>query len=168
LPNADRVAVIVNPRNSSTYEQLHAMRTAAASLRVELRPIEVDRPGDYTTAFTTIARERPHAVAVSSDPEFFRDRQALVDWAAQIRMPASYDWREFVEAGGLLAYSANTEDAIGRVAVFVDRILKGAKPADLPVEQPTKFELVINLKTAKALGLTIPPSLLLRADQLIE
>jgi len=166
--DASQTAVLVNPRNPSTIEQLHAMRAAASALKIELHPIEISRSGEYAAAFAVIAKDRPHAMIVPSDPEFFRDRRMLVDLIAQARLPAAYDWRDFVELGGLLAYSANIEDLIGRVAVFVDKILRGAKPADLPVEQPTKFELVINLKTAKALRLTIPPSLLLRADQVIE
>jgi len=158
----------VNPRNPGTLDQLAALKAAAPTLGVQVKPIEIQRSGDYAAAFEAMARGRPDALVVTSDPEFFRDRVALVDLAIQKRMPASFEWREFVEAGGLMSYGSNFQDVAGRVAVYIDKILKGAKPADLPVEQPTKFELVINLKTAKALGLTIPPSLLLRADQLIE
>ena len=168
LPRASRVAVLVNPRNPSTTEQLAALTVAASALGVQMQPVEVGRSDQYADAFAVIGRRRPDALIVPSDPEFFRDRHALVDLATQARLPASYEWREFVEVGGFMSYGSNFEDVAGRAAIYVDRILKGAKPADLPVEQPTRFELVINLKTAKALGLTIPPSLLLRADQVIE
>jgi len=122
----------------------------------------------YAAAFATVVKTRPDAIIVPSDPEFFRDRSALVDLAAPARLPASHEWRQFVEIGGLMSYGPNFEDVARRAAEYVDKTLKGTKPADLPVEQPTKFELAINLKTAKALGLTIPPSLLLPADQVIE
>jgi putative ABC transport system substrate-binding protein len=168
LPSAGRIAVIVNPRNPSSVEQLAALRAAAPTLSVQLQPVEVGRSGEYVDAFSAIARARADAVIVLSDPEFFRERRVLIDLAAEKRTPACYEWREFVEAGGFLSYGSNFQDVAARAAVYVDRILRGAKPVDLPVEQPTKFELVINLKTAKALGLTIPPSLLLRADQVIE
>jgi putative ABC transport system substrate-binding protein len=168
LPRASRVTVLVNPRNPGTAEQLAALRAAAPVLGVEVRPVEVGRSGEYADAFAAIAKTRPDAIIVPSDPEFFRDRRTLVDQAGQWRVPASYEWREFVEMGGLMSYGSNLGDLAARVAVYVDNILRGAKPADLPVEQPTKFELVINMKTAKTLGLTIPQSLLLRADQIIE
>jgi putative tryptophan/tyrosine transport system substrate-binding protein len=168
LPRASRVAVLVNPRNPGTAEQLAALRAAAPALSVEVQPVEIPRSGEYADAFAAIARSRADAIMVPSDPEFFRDRRGLVDLAAQRRTPASYEWREFVEVGGLMSYGSNIGDLAARVAVYVDKILKGAKPADLPVEQPTKFELVINMKTAKALGLTIPQSVLVRADQVIE
>jgi putative ABC transport system substrate-binding protein len=168
LPRATRVTVLVNPRNPSTAEQLGALRAAAPGLGLEVQPVQVERSGEYADVFAAIARTRADAIIVPSDPEFFRDRRGLVDLAAQRRTPASYEWREFVEIGGLMSYGSNFGDLAARVAVYVDKILRGAKPADLPIEQPTKFELVINLKTAKALGLTIPPSLLQRADQVIE
>ena len=168
LPRAGRIAVIVNPRNPSSVEQLAALRAAAPALSVQLQPVEVGRSGEYADAFAAIARARADAVIVLSDPEFFRERRVLVDLAAEKRTPAAYEWREFVEAGGFMSYGSNFQDVAARAAVYVDRILRGAKPAELPVEQPTKFELAINLKTARALGLTIPQSLLQRADQVIE
>ena len=168
LPRASRVAVLVNPRNPSTTEQVAALRIAASTLGVQMQPVEVARPEKYADAFAVIGRSRPDALIVPSDPEFFRDRRALVDLATQARLPASYEWREFVEVGGFMSYGSNFEDVATRAALYVDKILKGAKPADLPVEQPTRFELVINLKTAKALGLAVPPPLLLRADHVIE
>jgi putative ABC transport system substrate-binding protein len=133
-----------------------------------MQPVEVERSHKYADAFAVIGRSRSDALIVPSDPEFFRDRRALIDLATQARLPASYEWREFVEVGGFMSYGPNFEDVAARAAMYVDRILKGAKPADLPVEQPTRFELAINLKTAKALGLTVPPALLLRADHVVE
>jgi ABC-type uncharacterized transport system substrate-binding protein len=168
LPGAGRVAVLVNPRNQSTAEQFAALSAAAGALSVQLKRVDVGRSGDYAAAFAVIAKDRPDAIVVASDPEFFRDRHTLVNLAARARLPTSYDWREFVEGGGLMSYGVDLEDLMRRVAYYVDRILKGAKPSELPVEQPTKFELVINLKTAKALGLAIPQSVLARADKVIE
>jgi ABC-type uncharacterized transport system substrate-binding protein len=168
LPGAGRVAVLVNPRNQSTAEQFAALSAAAGALSVQLKRVDVGRSGDYAAAFAVIAKDRPDAIVVASDPEFFRDRHTLVNLAARARLPTSYDWREFVEGGGLMSYGVDLEDLMRRVAYYVDRILKGAKPSELPVEQPTKFEFVINLKTAKALGLAIPQSVLARADKVIE
>lgn len=168
IPRAARVTVLLNPRNPGTFEQLAALRVAAPALGVQVQPVEVGRSGEYADARVAITRTRPDAMIVPSDPEFFRDRRTLIDLAAQVRTPASYEWREFVEEGGLMSYGSNREHLTARVAVYVDKILKGARPADLPIEQPTNFDLVINLKTAKALGLRIPQSLLLRADQVIE
>ncbi len=120
------------------------------------------------SAFAAMTRERASALVILADPIFTDQRRQIAELAAKRRMPSVYGVREYAEAGGLMVYGANLLDLERRAATFVDKILKGAKPADLPIEQPTKFELVINLKTAKALGLTIPPSLLLRADQVIE
>ena len=168
-PSAARVAVLVNPKNpSGTLDQLTALRAVAPALAVHLEPLELTRSGEYAALFDRIARLRPDALLVSSDPEFFRDRLVLVELVARSRIPASYEWREFVEAGGFMSYGPNLADVGARVALYVDRLLKGATPADLPVEQPTKFELAINVKTAKALGLVIPPSLLLRTDIVVE
>ena len=115
-----------------------------------------------------MARARAGALTVLVSPMFFGERRRLVDLAAKTRLPTLFPWREYVDAGGLMAYGADLADLFRRAATYVDKILKGAKPGDLPIEQPTKYELIINLKTAKALGLTIPPSLLQRADQVIE
>jgi len=125
-------------------------------------------PNDYTRAFDLIARERPDALIISQDATHYSHRGLIAEFAARNRLPSMGSYREFVEAGGLMSYGTDIRDIYRRIAIYVDSILKGAKPADLPVQQPTKFELVINLKTAKALGITIPPSLLLRADQVIE
>jgi putative ABC transport system substrate-binding protein len=129
--------------------------------------VEVRREADVEAAVTA-ARQRAEAVVALADPFFTAHRARIVDLTARHRLPGMYYWREFAEAGGLMAYGPNLLDLYRRAATHVDRVLKGVRPADLPVEQPTKFELVINLKTAKALGLTIPPSLLARADQVIE
>jgi len=168
LPRARRVAVLMNPKNPNNAEQLATLRTAGAALGLDLEPVEVKRAGDYTEASGVIARTRPDALLVPSDPGFFRDGRMLVELAAQRRTPACYEWREFVEMGGLMSYGPNYRHLVARVSVFVDKILRGARPFDLPVEQPTTFELIVNLTTAKALGLTIPPSLLARADQVIQ
>jgi putative ABC transport system substrate-binding protein len=135
-----------------------------------MRPqfVKARGPADFDRAFSEMARARAGALTVLTGPIFLNERRRLVDLAAKNRLPAVYRWREFVDAGGLMSYGSNIADSFRRAATYVDKILKGAKPADLPVEQPTKFELVINLKTAKALGLTIPQSILIRADQVIQ
>lgn len=125
-------------------------------------------PNDYTRAFDLIARERPDATIISQDATHYPHRRLIAEFAARNKLPSIASYREFVEAGGLMSYGHDSEDIYRRVAIYVDKILRGAKPADLPIEQPTKFELVINLKTTQALGLTIPSSLLLRADRLIK
>jgi ABC-type uncharacterized transport system substrate-binding protein len=147
---------------------LKAADLAARVLGVRLQFVEARGPADFDRAFSDMTRARAGALTVLASVMFFNERRRLVDRAAQNRLLAVYVGKEFVDAGGLMAYGANRADMFRRVAVYVDKILKGAKPGDLPVEQPTKFELVINLKTAKALGLTIPQSILLRADQVIE
>jgi putative ABC transport system substrate-binding protein len=123
---------------------------------------------DFANAFALIRRERPDAMYVNLSPGTYRNRHAIVEFAAQLRLPTIYTIRPFTDAGGLISYAANYEDIHRRAASYVDRIIKGASPADLPVEQPTKFDLIINLKTAQAVGLTVPPSLLARADEVIE
>jgi putative tryptophan/tyrosine transport system substrate-binding protein len=141
---------------------------AARALGMGLQQVAARAPADFAGAFAEMTRAGAGAVTVLPSNMFLNERARLVDLAAKSRLPAVYPWREFVDAGGLMSYGLNVADLFRRAATYVDRILKGAKPADLPVEQPTKFDLVINLKTAKALGLTIPPSLLARADQVIE
>jgi ABC-type uncharacterized transport system substrate-binding protein len=135
---------------------------------VRLQFVEARAPSDFDRAFSEMTRARAGALTVMVSAMFVRERRRLVDLAAKSRLPAVYPWREYVDAGGLMAYGPNDADLYRRAATYVDKILGGAKPGELAVEQPTKFELVINLKTAKALGLTIPPSLLQRADQVIE
>ena len=171
VPGVSRIAVIWHPGDygERTESEMHnAEDVAARTLGVRRQVLEARGPEDFDRAFSDIARARADAVVVQSTNVFFIERRRLVDLAAKNRLPAMYPTREFVDAGGLMSYAANTADLLRRAATYVDKILKGAKPANLPVEQPTKFELVINLKTAKALGLTIPPSLLQRADQVIE
>ena len=142
-------------------------RAAAEALGLALFLAEPS-PNDYKRAFDLIARERPDAIMISQDATHYPHRRLISEFAARNRLPSMGSYREFVEAGGLMSYGHDSRDIYRRVAIYVDKILKRAKPADLPVEQPTKFELVINLKTAKALGLTIPQSVLLRADQVIQ
>ena len=147
---------------------LEAAELAARTLGVRLHVVGARRPDDFEKAFSEMKRARVDALTVLSSPWLSMERQHLAAVAAKSRLPAVYPWREAVVSGGLMSYGPNARDLFRRAATYVDKILKGTRPADLPVEQPTKFELVINLKTAKALGLTIPPSLLARADQIIE
>jgi putative ABC transport system substrate-binding protein len=144
------------------------LHSAAQSLRVTLLPLVVDRPEQFADAPDVIRRERADALIEGASAFNVTHRRLIVEVAARSRLPAIYGLREFVEAGGLMSYGTSLPEVWRRIAGYVDRILKGAKPTDLPVEQPTKFELVVNLKTAKALGLTIPPSVLVRADEVIQ
>jgi putative ABC transport system substrate-binding protein len=168
MPRSRRVAVLVNPdtlqRGAPTFK---AMENTAGSLKVELEQFESRGPSEFESAFSRMAKSRVDAIVVLSDVLFNYNVAALADLAAKKRLPSA-GVQAFAQAGGLIGYGLNFPDMDRRAAYFVDKILKGVKPADLPVQQPTKFELVINMKTAKALGLTIPPSLLLRADQVIE
>ena len=168
LPHITRVAVLTNPGNPFHAVFWSETQTAAQTLGLRLQSIEVRTTDDFDEAFTAAAQGHAEALLAFDDSLTIGGRARLVTLAARRRLPAMYGLREFPDAGGLLSYGANVLDQYRRSAAFVDKILKGAKPADLPVEQPTKFELVINLKTAKALGLTMPPSLLARADQVIE
>jgi putative tryptophan/tyrosine transport system substrate-binding protein len=171
VPGVSRVAVLWHRGafgERTEKDILKAAEVAAQALGVRLQFVEVGGPDDFDRAFSEMTRTRAGALTVWPTAMFFNERRRLVDLAAKNRLPAVYSWRESVDAGGLMAYGPNVADLFRRAATYVDKILKGAKPGDLPVEQPTKFELVINLKTAKALGLTIPPSLLARADQVIE
>jgi ABC-type uncharacterized transport system substrate-binding protein len=171
VPGVSRVAVLWQPGalgQRTEKDTLKGAEVAARALGVRLQFVEARGPEDFDRAFSDMTRARAGALTVLTGAMFFGERRRLVDLAAKNRLPAVYPWREFVDAGGLMAYGPNVADLYRRAATYVDRILKGAKPADLPVEQPTKFELVINLKTAKALRLTIPQSLLRQADQVIE
>jgi putative ABC transport system substrate-binding protein len=168
VPKGSRVAVLWNPANASNEPQLRQAKAAAHALGVKLQPLETREPNALESAFTAMRRERADAVIVLVDGMLVDNRTGIARLAAKTRLPAVYGIREHVEDGGLLFFGASPSDLNRRAATYVDKILKGAKPGELPVEQPEKFELVINLKTAKALGLTIPPSLLLRADQVIE
>jgi putative ABC transport system substrate-binding protein len=168
LPKISRVAALFHP----TYDggvQLKASETAAGRLGMHLQALRVERPDDFVDAFAEMQKHRAEALIVSSSPLFYVHRTRLVEFAANHQLPTIYHQSEFVlGSGGLMSYGPDFHDLFRRSAAYVDKILKGAKPGDLPVQQPTKFELVVNRRTAKALGLTIPSSLLLRADQVIE
>ncbi len=168
VPKLSRVAVLWNPGNPVHGDLLDSTRAAAAPLAVELQLVPLQSFADLESAFAKIHTARPHALIVLSDNFFVLERKRIVDFTAKIRLPAVYSVSVFADVGGLMVYGVNYHALFRRAATYVDRILKGTKPADLPVEQATTFELVINLKTAKALGLTIPQSLLQRADQVIE
>jgi putative ABC transport system substrate-binding protein len=168
FPTVSRVAVLLNPTDPSNVLQLKETQRAAQALGMQLLPIEAQRPEDFDPAFLAMTTGRADALLVMENPINFTHRKLIVDLSNKSRRPAMHALTELVDAGGLMSYSVSYPDQFRRAATYVDKILKGAKPADLPVEQPTKFELVINLKTAKALGLTIPPSLLFRADQVIQ
>jgi putative ABC transport system substrate-binding protein len=168
IPGLDRAAVLWDPGISGVAPYPTAVKAAADRLGVRVLRLDLSAQGDLKSTWAEIRRERVGAVVVSAGATTFFHRERIVSLAASSRLPTVFPYREFVELGGLMSYGPNIRQAWRRAAVYVDRILKGAKPGDLPVEQPTKFELVINLKTAKALGLRIPPSLLLRADAVIE
>ena len=168
VPHLARVALLHNMSNPAVPAEWQETKTAARALGLQAELLDVRSQGDLGRAFELAVRQHVDALVIGADGLTQLHQQTIVDLVARNRLPAAYPAREFVEAGGLMAYAVNYPDLYFRVASFVDKILKGAKPADLPIEQPTKFELVINLKTAKALGLTIPPSLLQRADQVIE
>ena len=168
VPKLSRVSFLVNPANALHAASEKQAGEAARVLHLKLQFVGVRAESEFDQAFEAIVKERPGALVVLADRVFLHNRARIVDFAARTRLPAVYPYRELVEAGGLICFGPNYADMHRRAATYVDRILKGAKPADLPIEQPTKFELLINLKTAKALGLTIPPSVLARADQVIE
>ncbi len=167
VPKSKRIGFLLPPDDFSVRAQALETHQAAAALGLELLPVTV-QGWDYAQAFNTLAAQRPGAVLVASSSHFLRDRQRIIELAAKHRLPAIYEWREHVVDGGLMTYATSLRHLYERLADYVDRILKGAKPADMPVEQPTRFELVINLKTAAALGLTLPQALLLRADEVIQ
>jgi hypothetical protein len=164
---ASRVAVLFNPIDPIKVLELRALQVAAQALGVQLQVLEVRGPGEFETIFAAMSRAQPEALITLGDQVTITYRIRIVDLATKHRLPAIYDLREFVDAGGLVAYGPSLPALFRRSAAHVDRILKGAKPADLPVEQPMTFELVINLKTARALDLTIPPSLLIQADMVM-
>jgi putative tryptophan/tyrosine transport system substrate-binding protein len=171
VPGVSRVAVLWQPGGQverTEKDMLKRAEVAGRALGVRLQFVEARGPADFDRAFSDMTRARVGALTVLGGAIFFNERRRLVDLAAKNRLPTVYSFRDYVDAGGLMSYGANLPDLFRRAATYVDKILKGATPADLPVEQPTKFELVINLKTAKALGLTIPPSVLGRADELIQ
>jgi ABC-type uncharacterized transport system substrate-binding protein len=166
LPKLTRLAILWD---ASAGDQRRAAESAARSLGMSVQSLEIRDPSDdFPAAFVQTAKVRAEALVVAVTAVFFRQRARIAELALNYHLPTVFAVREFVEAGGLMSYGANLSEMFRRAAIYVDKILKGAKPADLPIEQPATFELVVNLKTAKALGLTIPPSLLLRADQVIE
>ena len=168
VPKVRRVAILWNPANPSHPLVVRELNVAARSLGVQLQFLEARGPNEFEGAFAAMAKERMGALLVVPDSVSFLHRTRLADLAARSHLPAAYGLRGHVDAGGLMSYGPDSADLFRRAATYVDKILKGAKPADLPVEQPTKFELVVNLKTAKALGLTIPQSVLVRADEVIQ
>ena len=168
VPKISRVAVLWDPANAAHVLWLGELKIAAGALRVTLQPVEVHGPDDFEPAFAAIKREGASAFIVLAYALASDHRPRIVDFAIKSRLPAMYPTSIFTEAGGLMSYGENPLASRRRAATYVDKILKGAKPGDLPVEQPTKFELAINLKTAKAIGLTIPSSVLLRADKVIK
>ena len=168
VPKLSRVGLLFNPANPVQRTALSSTQVAAQVLGVTVQPLGVRDPSEFERQVATATRDGVGALIVTRDNIFVGHLGRLVDLTAQHRLPTMYGSRPFANAGGLIAYGPDPADMARRAAVYVDKILKGAKPGDLPVEQPTKFELIINLKTAKALGLTIPPSLLQRADQVIE
>src|SRR5438094_4793824 len=166
VPRLSRIAVLVNPSNP--FNDVLGREQVQQALRLKLELFEVKAAEEFEAVFAAIARQRPDALFMIADRFLLAHRARIVAFAARQRLPGMYPYKEFVEAGGLVSYAPSYPEMFRRSATYVDKILKGAKPADLPVEQPTKFELIINLKTAKALRLTIPQTLLLRADQVIE
>ena len=171
VPGLAQVALLLKPDAAPpavTQQRIKTWDAAAQALGMRLQVVESRGPEEFDRAFSDMARARPGAVTVVSTPVFDNEPRRLVELAARHRLPAVYTFKAYVDAGGLMSYGPDISDLYRRAATYVDKILKGARPGDLPVEQPTKFELVVNLKTARTLGLTIPPSLLARADQVIE
>jgi len=168
VPALQRLAVLYNPADPHTVLELKHTQEIARGWKVPLQPLEFHDPDQLEGLFASMTKERANALLTIADNLTWFHHTSIVRLAAKNRLPTMYGFREFVDAGGLISYGADYRGMMRQAAVYVDKILKGAKPADLPVEQPTKFELVINLKTAKALGLTIPSSVLAQADQVIE
>jgi putative ABC transport system substrate-binding protein len=167
-PQLSRIAYLWNPANHSSASSWTAMQGLAPTLGLTLQSVEIRDRKAIDAAFAAVIRERAEGMIVDSDPANGSNQTRIVEFTAANRLPAIYVWRRYVDSGGLMSYGPSFHELWRRAATYVDKILKGAKPADLPIEQPTKYELVVNLKTAKALGLTIPPSILARADEVIE
>jgi putative ABC transport system substrate-binding protein len=168
VPTASRVAVLWNAADPAMNLRYREIETAAKTMHIEIRPLGVREPEDFDGAFAAMRSDRPDAMFMITDALTGLNRKRIVEFAAENRLPAIYEVRDPVGDGGLMSYGPNLPDLFSRAAYYIDKILKGAKPGDLPMEQPTKFELVVNLKTAAALGLTIPSSILARADEVIE
>jgi putative ABC transport system substrate-binding protein len=167
-PKLSRVALIYNPDNPASVLAVEETQRWATDMKIKVEPHKFRGPQDIDKVFAAIARKRPDALMTTADVLIASYRRRIVDFTAKHRLLSMYPGREFVDAGGLMFYGGSIPEMYRRAAAYVDRILKGAKPADLPVEQPIKFDMVINLKAARALGLTIPQSLLLRADEVIQ
>jgi putative ABC transport system substrate-binding protein len=168
IPGISRLAVLANPRHAGEQRELKETQVAAQAFALPLQYLTVNAPGDFEDAFAAIVRERANALIVFPDALTLARRKEIAEFSARRRIASISGWREFAEAGGLMTYGPNLVESLKRVAFYVDKILKGTKPADLPVEQPKKFELVINLKTAKQIGVTITPNVLARADRVIR
>ena len=168
VPKLSRVAVLWNPQSASATLNWKENQQPARQLGIQLHSLEVRSPNELDQAFEAATMARADALAILPDPVISTNLERIVDFAARSRLPSIYQWSEFADAGGLVTYGPDRADLFRRAATYVDKILKGAKPGDLPVDQPTKLELVVNLKTAKALGITIPQSVLFRADKVIE
>ncbi len=168
VPETKVIALLVNPNNSGAEPTIRDVQEAARAKGVQLHILNAGTESEIDAAFATLVQLHAGAIVVGSDPFFNSRREQLVAMAARHAVPAIYEWREFAEIGGLISYGPSLTGTWRQVGVYVGRILAGAKPADLPIQQPTKFELVINLKTAKSLGLTVPQSILARADEVIE
>ena len=168
VPSLSRVAILLNPANPISARGWSEAQSPAKALRLKLEPAEVKAAEEFEAPFAAIARQRPGGLFIIADQFLLAHQTQIVDFGARRSLPAIYPYSEFVDAGGLMSYAANDPAMFRRAATYVDKILKGRKPADLPVEQPTKFELVINLKAAKQIGLTIPPTVLARADRVIR
>ena len=168
VPRLNRVAVIGTSTRQGTAQSLKELELAAGAFAVKVQYLDIPNPQDIETAFRAAGKERADALLVLQSPVFNAQREQIADLALKNRLPATYPRREFVEDGGLMSYGASISDLDRRAATYVDKILKGTKPADLPVEQPTKFEFIVNLRAAKQIGLTIPPNVLARADKVIK
>jgi putative ABC transport system substrate-binding protein len=168
FPTISRVAFFLNPSNQSNRLRLKAAEVTASELKVQIQAAEVRSSNDFENAFSAIRKRNAQALMTVRDPAVYNNQRLILDFAAENRLPTMHMDRVPVEAGGLMSYGPNVPDLFRRAAAYVDKILKGAKPADLPVDRPTKFEFVINLKTAKQIGLTIPPNVLARADKVIR
>jgi putative tryptophan/tyrosine transport system substrate-binding protein len=168
VPGLERISVLLDMSNASEPPQWMMAQTAAQSLGLRSELFDIRKRDDFKPAFDMASRQRGNALVFSIDTVTQGSSQLIVDLAAQHRLPAIYASREFADAGGLMTFGVNYPDLYRRAAVYVDKILKGSNPVDLPIEQPTKFELVINVRAAKALGIEIPPTVIIRADEVIE